>query len=84
MNNEGLRGAKAVQGMQKGQIAIQLPVHLTVPLGDGLVTPEVYYGAWSPCMAPQSLPDLQCFDAPREHCQLLTLVTLTILVRIVI
>ena len=41
VNKDGLRGTKAIRDMKKDQIAVHLPSQLTVPLGEGKVTPEV-------------------------------------------
>ncbi|CAK0735270.1 hypothetical protein CVIRNUC_000553 [Coccomyxa viridis] len=40
VNDKGLRGTKAARDMKKDQIAVHLPAHLAIPLGDGSVTPE--------------------------------------------
>lgn len=41
VNHEGLRGTVAVRDMNKSQIAVHLPAHLAVELGEGHVTSEV-------------------------------------------
>lgn len=41
MSDEGLRGAVAVRDMNKSQIAVHLPAHIAVELGEGHVTSEV-------------------------------------------
>ncbi|CAL8467098.1 g6634 [Coccomyxa elongata] len=40
VNDEGLRGTVAVRDMNKSQIAVHLPAHLAVELGEGHVTSE--------------------------------------------
>ena len=41
VNGEGLRGTKAVRDMKKNQIAVHLPAHLAVELGEPAQTSEV-------------------------------------------
>lgn len=48
VNKDGLRGTKAVRDMKKDQIAVLLPSHLTIPLGEGKVTPEVCHHSAQP------------------------------------
>ncbi len=41
VNEDGLRGTKAIRDMKKDQIAVHLPSQLAVFLGEGKFTPEV-------------------------------------------
>jgi hypothetical protein len=45
INDEGLRGTKAVRDMKKNQIAVHLPAHLAVELGEPEQTSEVSVAA---------------------------------------
>ena len=60
VNDQGLRGTKAVRDMKKDQIAVHLPAHLAVPLGDGSVTPEARPACHCPSPPSALAPEAPC------------------------
>ena len=64
VNDKGLRGTKAARDMKKDQIAVHLPAHLAIPLGDGSVTPEVRPARHCPCPPSTLVPEDPCQRTP--------------------